>query len=292
MEPAPARLDVLKTPKLFVNGCFVRTESGRYRKMETPEGQFHANVPLASRKDLRDAVRAARKVQPGWFGSSAFLRSQILYRAAEMLESRSASLTGELERSGSGPDEARNEVEASIGRLVYYAGWCDKLESVFGSPNPVAGALENQTRLEPTGVVAALAPETPRLLAPVTLASATILTGNAVVLVLPPNSAPPSLSLGEVFATSDLPAGIVNLLTGDPAELAPVLASHMDVNALIDATGDPEIASLTRAGSAANLKRTANWELDSRDWFESTAATPYRCLDATEYKTIWQTSGV
>ena len=220
-----SRLPVKKTYKLYIGGAFPRSESGRTYEAE---GQ---NVARASRKDVRDAVRAARGAQPGWAGATAYNRGQVLYRVAEMVETRVAEFA-EL-------CDGRDEVERSIDRIVWYAGWADKLPQVLGGSNPVAGPYFNFTVPEPTGVVAVLAPEEPPLLGLVTRLLPPLVGGNAVVAVASENRPLAAIELAEALATSDVPGGVVNLLTGNHAELAPVLASHMDVNA-IDLAGAPE----------------------------------------------------
>jgi len=290
----PARLPVLKTYKLSIGGKFPRTESGRYLVAKSPTtGDHLANYCHASRKDFRDAVTAARKAQPAWAAHSAYLRGQILYRAAEMLEGRATSLADELARStGQSPAEARAEVDATIDRLVYFAGWTDKIAQVFGTVNPVASPHFNFTTPEPTGVVAIVCPDACPLLALVSLAAPALLGGNTAVVVVSQDFPLPALTFAEVAATSDLPGGVLNILSGLRAELAPTLASHRDVNALVDGSGDAEISTVLRQGSAANLKRFASPDLDPADWFGEKGADPYRILDTLEFKTVWHPIGL
>ena len=253
-----------------------------------------ANYCHASRKDFRDAVVAARKAQPGWAAASAYLKGQILYRAAEMLESRAAALATEL-CSSTGIDQrgARAEVEATVDRLVYYAGWSDKFQQVFGSVNPVASSHFNFSTPEPTGVVGIACPDSPSLLGLVSLLAPAILGGNSVVALASEKFPLPAITLAEIIATSDVPAGVINLLTGEREELAPHFATHMDVNAIVDGSGDAEIERIFREGSATNLKRVANRsQKKPADWFREEAQDPYRILDTIEVKTAWHPIGV
>ncbi|MCB1066218.1 MAG: aldehyde dehydrogenase family protein [Verrucomicrobiae bacterium] len=293
--PATKRLAVLKTYKLYIGGKFPRTESGRTMiATDAKTGEHLAHYCYASRKDLRDAVRAARSAQSGWAGTTAYLRGQILYRMAEMLESRRACFITEL-RQGSGISEAKatEEVDASIDRLVWFAGWTDKLSQIYGSVNPVAGSYFNFTTPEPTGVVGIFAPDSPALLGLVSTMASTILTGNTCVILASETSPLPAISLAEALATSDLPGGVVNLLTGKRAELTSWLAEHMDVNAIIDASGDSKLAAILQAGSATNVKRFASHACaKASDWFGETGRDPYRILDTVEFKTAWHPIGV
>ena len=225
-----------KTYKLYINGEFPRTESGRFYAVTGKGGELLANACRGSRKDLRNAVAAARKAQGGWSGKTAYNRGQILYRIAEVCESRAAELADELRRQGSTAAEARKEVERVIDRWVYYAGWSDKYTQIFGSVNPVAGPYYNFTVPEPTGVVGVVAPEQPALLGLVSRIAPALVGGNTVVAVTSESRPLAAITLGEVFQTSDVPAGVINLISGIKSELVPWLASHMDVNA-IDTTG-------------------------------------------------------
>jgi acyl-CoA reductase-like NAD-dependent aldehyde dehydrogenase len=263
-----SRLPVKKTYKLFVGGAFPRSESGRTYEAE---GQ---NVARASRKDVRDAVRAARSALPKWAGMTAYNRGQVLYRLAEMIEARSA----EFAELSSG----REEVERTVDRVVWYAGWADKLAQVLGSSNPVAGPYFNFTVPEPTGVVAVLAPEEPPLLGLVSRVVPALTGGNVVVAVASEAHPLAAIELAEALATSDVPAGAVNLLTGHTDELAPWLASHMDVNAL-DLTGvDGASAELERA-AAQNVKRVVRGQPDSQ--------SPWDIASFLELKTVWHPVG-
>ena len=287
------RLDVRKTYKLYIGGNFVRSESGRYLPAQSASGAPLDNVCLASRKDLRDAVAAARKAADGWAKRTAYLRGQILYRAAEMLQSRAGELEHEITRStGADLDPARREVALAIDRLVYYAGWTDKYPQVFGGVNPVASSHFNFTVPEPTGVVAVLAPDEPALLALVSLVAPVILSGNAAVVVASDKFPLPAAAFSEILATSDLPGGVVNLLTGRRQDLAPHIASHMDINAVVDGTGLPEVGAKLQGGIALNLKRYARHWLSAEDWRTAKAEDPYWILDTTEFKTAWHPIGL
>jgi acyl-CoA reductase-like NAD-dependent aldehyde dehydrogenase len=264
-----SRLPVQKTYKLFIGGAFPRSESGRTYEAE---GQ---NVARASRKDVRDAVRAARGAQPKWAGATAYNRGQVLYRVAEMIETR----IDEFAELCTG----REEVERSIDRIVWYAGWADKLPQVLGGSNPVAGPYFNFTVPEPTGVVAVLAPEEPPLLGLVTRLLPPLVGGNAVVAVASETRPLAAIELAEALATSDVPGGVVNLLTGQHGELGPVLASHMDVNAidLCGADGDgPELERL----AAENVKRVVHGRADVQ--------SPWEISSFLELKTVWHPLGL
>ena len=287
------RLEVRKTYKLYLGGQFVRSESGRIVPATDASGAALDNVCLASRKDLRDAVTAARAATGGWAKKTPYLRSQILYRAAEMLESRAGEMAREIGRStGAAAPEAEREVRAAIDRLVYYAGWTDKFAQVFGSVNPVSSPHFNFTTPEPTGVVAVLAPDEPSLVALVSLVAPVVLSGNAAVALGSDRFPLPGLVWGEILATSDLPGGVVNLLSGRRADLIPHLAGHMDVNAVVDGTGLAEVAAKLQGGMATNLKRYAGHALDREAWFSAQAEDPYWILDTVELKTAWHPIGL
>ncbi|AEW96163.1 MULTISPECIES: aldehyde dehydrogenase family protein [Streptomycetaceae] len=291
MSAAGTRLSVFKTYKLFVGGKFPRSESGRVYEVTDAEGTWLANAPLASRKDGRDAVVAARKAFPGWSGATAYNRGQILYRVAEMLEGRREQFAAEVAAAeGVSRDEAAALVDAAVDRWVWYAGWTDKIGQLAGGANPVAGPFFNLSTVEPTGVVAVLAPRRSSFLGLVSVIAPVIATGNTAVVVTSERSPLPALSLGEVLATSDLPGGVVNLLSGKAAEIAPHLASHADVNA-IDLTGaDAELARELEVAAADNLKRVLRPAAGGTDW----AADPGtgRMLAFTETKTVWHPTGV
>ncbi len=288
----PARLDVRKTYKLFIGGAFPRSESGRSYPVTGRRGALLAHAARASRKDARDAVLAARKAFPGWSGATAYNRGQVLYRVAELLEGRAAQFADEgVKTAGVGPAKAAQQVAAAIDRWVWYAGWPDKISQISGAANPVAGPYFNLSVPEPTGVVAVLAPAEPSLLALVSVLAPVIATGNTAVLVASEQAPLAAISLAEVLATSDVPGGVVNVLTGYTAELAPVLAAHMDVNA-IDLTGaDPAARADLERAAADNVKRVfpAGPDGVARDW----AATPGlgRMLAFLETKTVWHPIG-
>jgi acyl-CoA reductase-like NAD-dependent aldehyde dehydrogenase len=288
-----SRLDVRKTYKLYIGGKFPRSESGRYLPAKSPRGEHLDNFAHASRKDFRDAVTAARAAADGWSKATAYNRGQILYRAAEMLQNRAAELVSEIARStGSSAARSRREVVAAIDRLVHFAGWTDKYSQVFGSVNPVASPHFNFTTPEPTGVVVVLAPDKPSLLALVSLVAPVILSGNTAVAIASEKFPLPAATFAEILATSDLPGGVVNILTGKRAELAPHVAGHMDVNAIVDGTGDSELGAKLQSGTAINLKRYANHSLPSGDWFAVKAEDPYWILDTIEFKTAWHPIGL
>jgi acyl-CoA reductase-like NAD-dependent aldehyde dehydrogenase len=283
------RLDVRKTYKLFVGGKFPRSESGRSYEVSDSKGCFVANAAMASRKDARDAVVAARKAFAGWAAATAYNRGQVLYRVAELLEGRRGQFVEEV-AAGEGLSRSKAEaaVDAAIDRWVWYAGWSDKVSQVAGSANQVAGPYFDFSVPEPTGVVAVLAPQDSSLLGLVSVIAPAIVTGNTVVAVASELRPLPAVTLSEVLATSDVPGGVVNVLTGRTAEIAPWLASHMDVNA-IDLAGAPEgTATELQVAAADNLKRVLRPE--RTDW----TATPGlgRLLHHLETKTVWHPVGV
>lgn len=284
------RLAVLKTYKLAIGGKFPRSESGRVLAAKSAGGTHLANYCQASRKDFRDAVVAARKAQPGWAKASAYLRGQILYRAAEIAEQRRDELIAELDRAS--VRRAAQEVTLTIDRLVHFAGWTDKFVQLFSTVNPVATPHYNFTAPEPTGVVVVLCPDMPPLLALVSLLVPAILSGNTVIVLASETVPLPAITFAEILATSDLPGGVVNILTGTRAELVPHIAAHMDVNALIDGSEDPAIAPAARAGTPQNLKRYAARQLRPADWTTSRAEDPYWILDTVEMKTAWHPMGL
>jgi len=290
-----ARLKVLKTYKLYIGGKFPRTESGRTMTAQhATTGEHLAHYCHASRKDLRDAVVSAKSALPGWSAATSYLKGQILYRAAEIIEGRAAGFSTEIaDLTGVSTAAAAAEVEAAIDRLVYFAGWTDKYAQVFSSVNPVASSHFNFTFPEPTGVVGILAPDTPSFLALVSLIAQVILTGNTSVVIASETAPLPAISLGEALATSDIPGGVVNLLTGKRAELAPWLAGHMEVNAIINASGDQKIHAILQTGSGDNLKRVHSHALASpNDWYGEAAKDPYRILHTVEHKTAWHPIGI
>jgi len=288
-----SRLQVQKTYKLYIGGKFVRGENGRVLPAQGRNGEILANYCRASKKDFRDAVVAARAAFPNWSKQSAYLRGQILYRAAEMLEMRRTELQDELARAnGTRASTSSSEVTETIDRLVHYAGWTDKFAQVFGSVNPVASSHFNFTTPEPTGVVVALCPDEPALLGLVSLVAPVILSGNCTVVFPSTTNALAALTFSEIIATSDLPAGVINVLAGDRAELAPYFASHMDVNAIVDASGDEQIARELQKGGELNVKRYARRELTTAQWRGREAENPYWILDTVEMKTAWHPIGL
>ena len=283
------RVDVRKTWKLYIGGAFPRSESGRSYVVDDAKGKFWANASHASRKDARDAVQAARSAFGSWSGRTAYNRGQVVYRIAEVLEDRREQFEAELRTAeGITTAKARTHVDASIDRLVWYAGWADKIAQVVGGANPVAGPYFNHSAPEPTGVVAVVAPKAP-LLGLVSVVAPVIVTGNTTVVVASEAHPLTSITLGEVMATSDVPGGVVNVLTGPQAELAPWLASHMDVNGL-DLTGvtDAELARNLEIQAAENLKRVR------RPGLEDLLSSPglERMTTFLETKTVWHPMGV
>jgi len=277
------RLPVAKTYKLFIDGAFPRSESGRTFPVHGPDGTLLANAARASRKDLRDAVRTARAAQEGWAARTAYNRGQVLYRVAEMLEGRRAELATLLSDTGLATEAAEEEVDASIDRWVWYAGWSDKVHHVLGTVNPVAGPYFNFTVPEPTGVVGLVASGRPALLGLVSRLVPAIVGGNAVVVVTGGDASLVAVTLGEVLATSDVPAGVVNILTGERSELLPWLISHLDVNA-VDLTGaDDDLEAEVVAGAAANVKRVVFGDVEEE--------SPYAIADFLEMKTLWHPIG-
>lgn len=285
------RLRVQKTYKLFIGGKFVRSESGRVAAAESGGGVI-ANFARASRKDFRDAVGAARSALAGWSKQSAYLRGQILYRAAEMLEMRRPELEAELARAAGKNGKATDEASLTIERLVHYAGWTDKFSQIFSSVNPVASSHFNFTMPEPSGVVVVLCPNEPPLLALVSLVAPVILSGNTAVVVTSATRPLPALTFSEIIATSDLPGGVINLLSGNPTELAPHIASHMDVNAIVDASGDATVSAALQQGGGYNVKRYVARDLKPAEWRSEAAENPYWILDTVEMKTAWHPIGL
>ncbi|MFB7594152.1 aldehyde dehydrogenase family protein [Streptomyces sp. NPDC056160] len=283
------RLSVFKTYKLYVGGKFPRSESGRVYEVSDAEGNWLANVPLASRKDARDAVVAARKAFGGWSGATAYNRGQILYRVAEMLEGRREQFVREVAGAEglSGP-KAAAVVDATIDRWVWYAGWTDKIAQVTGGANPVAGPFFNLSSPEPTGVVAVLAPQESSFLGLVSVIAPVIATGNTAVVIASEKSPLPALSLGEVLATSDLPGGVVNVLSGRTAEIAAPLAAHQDVNAIDLAGADESLAKELEIAAADNLKRVLRPQ--PVDNWSATPGTD-RMTAFLETKTVWHPTG-
>ncbi len=276
-------LPVLKTWKLFIGGQFPRTESGRhYTPMQN--GNPLANVCLASRKDLRNAVVAARAAQGSWAARSAYNRGQILYRIAEMLEGRYDQFRTELQLQGLSAAAAKTEVRLAIDRLVYYCGWCDKYQQIFSSVNPVSTDHFNFSVLEPTGVVVVVASENQPLLGLVSLVTPIIAGGNSCVVLASESKPLSSITFCEVLNTSDLPPGVVNVLTGNPAELAEHFAKHMDVNAIAFDRDDPSMLTGIQQRAASNVKRVKSYAID---WTLAESASPWFIHDFSEIKTTW-----
>ena len=287
---AHGRLAVRKTYKLFIGGAFPRSESGRSYAVSSPDGEFLANAALASRKDVRDSVKAARAAVGKWSGATAYNRGQILYRIAEMLEGRRAQFVDEVRSSGADGDP-ESTVDAAIDRWVWYAGWADKVAQVYGNANPVAGPFFNLSSPEPTGVVGIVAPQESPLLGLVGVLAPAIVTGNTAVVLAAEDRPLPAISLAEVLATSDLPGGVVNLLTGRVAEMAPWLASHMDVNALdLAGVGDPKLAADLERSAADNLKRVIRPAEGPVDWYADPGLS--RLTPFLETKTVWHPKGL
>ena len=284
-------LPIRKTYKLFVGGEMVRTESGRYDPVLSPKGKLLANVSRGSRKDVRDAVQKARAAQPGWAGKTAYLRGQILYRMAEMLEGRAPSFEALLRESrGLPPAAARREVRAAIDRLVHYAGWSDKYGALLSTVNPVASSYFDFSLPEPMGVVGIVAPDVPDLLGLVTHLAPVLVAGNAAVVLVSERYPLASLELAEVLATSDLPAGAANLISGRKEELVPHLARHMDVNALADGGGDAALSRAIAEDAAVNVKRVVRRA--PRDAFAEDAQGLDFVEAFVEIKTTWHPVGV
>ena len=279
------RLNVKKTYKLYVGGKFPRTESGRNYQLTGKRGGVLANVSQAGGKDVRNAVVAARKAQGGWARNTAYLRGQILYRVGEMLEGRRGQFVDELVAQGRTPAAAKKEVAAAIDLLVHYAGWSDKYQAVFSSVNPVASPHFNFSVPEPTGVVAVVAPESSGLLGLCSVVAPVLVGGNSSVVLASRDRPLCAVTLGEVLNSSDLPGGVVNLLTGFADELLPVMSSHMDVNALLVCSDDAEVAALARGNAAENVKRVV--VRPDAPLKES----PYHVLDFQEIKTTWHPVG-
>ncbi|GMV76952.1 MAG: aldehyde dehydrogenase [Chitinophagaceae bacterium] len=279
------RIAVLKTYKIYIGGQFPRTESGRYYTPFNKTGKPLANMCLSSRKDFREAVVAARNAFGGWSARAAFNRGQILYRIAEMLEGRKAQFIDELLQQGATKEQAENEVNISIDRLVYYAGWCDKYQQLFSAVNPVASSHFNFSVPEPTGVVSIIAPQQTSLLGLVSVIAPVIAGGNTCVVLASESKPLCAITFAEVINSSDVPGGVVNVLTGKVAELAKYFADHMDVNATIFCENDIDTKKLIQDKSALNVKRVFFY--DDVKWNVADAENPYFILDTQEIKTTW-----
>jgi acyl-CoA reductase-like NAD-dependent aldehyde dehydrogenase len=283
------RIDVRRTAKLFIGGAFPRSESGRSYEVSDHAGKFLANAALASRKDARDAVTAARAAFPKWSAATAYNRGQVLYRVAELLEGRREQFVSDVRTAeGASARRAAAEVSAAIDRWVWYAGWTDKFGQVIGSTNPVAGPYFDFTVPEPTGVVAIIAPTQSSLLGLVSVLAPVLASGNTAVLIASELRPLPAVSLTEVLATSDVPAGAVNVLTGSTVEIAPWLASHADVNALdLAGVADADLATRLEADAAETLKRVVR--PTAEDWSADPGLS--RLTRFVEFKTVWHPVG-
>ncbi|HVK97062.1 MAG TPA: aldehyde dehydrogenase family protein [Flavisolibacter sp.] len=282
---ANKRVEVLKTYKIYIGGQFPRTESGRYYTPTNAAGEILANVSLSSRKDFRDAVVKARAAFKGWAGKAANNRGQILYRMAEMLEGRKAQFIEELIKQDVNKVQAQREVNLSIDRLVYYAGWCDKFQQIFSSVNPVASSHFNFSVPEPTGVVAAIAPQDTSLLGLVSVIAPIIAGGNSCIILASETKPLCSITFAEVINSSDVPGGVVNILTGKPSELYSHFASHMDVNTVIYCGNEAEVQKEMQVKASENVKRVIVYK--NVNWFSDKGQSPYYILDAQEIKTTW-----
>ncbi|MEY3426290.1 MAG: hypothetical protein RL679_1648 [Bacteroidota bacterium] len=279
-----SRLEILKTYKIYIGGQFPRTESGRYYSPADKKGKPLGNICLSSRKDVRNAVVAARKAFGGWSERTAFNRGQILYRIAEMLEGRREQFISELLVQGSSKVAAETEVARAIDRIVYYAGWCDKYQQILSSVNPVASSHFNFSVVEPTGVVGIVTPQESALIGLVSLVMPVICGGNTCVVVASENLPLCAITFAEVLNSSDLPGGVVNILTGTNLELNSVLATHMDVNAVVYGGNDTEALKSIQESSVLNVKRIIP---QRKDWMESNAQDLYLISDTQEVKTTW-----
>ena len=285
-----SRIDVLKTYKIFIGGKFPRTESGRYFHMKNTKGDLLANMCLSSRKDFRNAVVSARKAQESWANATTLNRGQILYRIAEMMEGRKSQFIEQLQSTGSTLSTAKKEVVISIDRLIYYAGWSDKFQQIFSTVNPVASNHFNFSTLEPTGVVSIIAPNENPLLGMISLIAPTIVGGNTAVILASATNPLVAISLAEVINTSDVPAGVVNVLTGDREELLPQFASHKDVNSIIYCGNKKEELKVVEEMATENLKRVSTYR--RKNWKQGNSQSPYFIEKCQEIKTIWHPTEV
>jgi aldehyde dehydrogenase (NAD+) len=283
------RLPVTKTPKVYIGGAFVRSESARTFKVSGADGAFFGNIPQCTRKDLRNAVEAAAKAGPGWAKRSPYNRAQILYRLAEMLEARNAELVASLVQFGARQADAARGMSVAVDRLIHYAGWADKYEQLIGSVNPVASSHFNFTVTEPMGVVGVIAPDSPPLLGLLSMIAPVIACGNTVVALASQKVPYPSILLGEMLATSDLPGGVVNILTGFRKELVPTFATHAHIRAVYAAANDEE-RKVLRLGAAASVKRVRFVDR-APDWLGDSAQGLGAIRDFVELKTIWHPIG-
>jgi acyl-CoA reductase-like NAD-dependent aldehyde dehydrogenase len=286
-----SRLPITKTPKVYVGGAFIRSESARTFPIKDAAGSFFANIPQCTRKDLRNAVEAAAKAGPGWARRTPYNRGQIIYRLGEMLEARKADMADALLVGGASRPAAAREIAATIDRLIYYAGWADKYEQVLGNVNPVASPHFNFTVTEPMGIVGLLAPEEAPLLALVSLIAPAITSGNTVVALASTAQPYPAIVLGEMLATSDLPGGVVNLLTGFRKEMVPTFATHSHLRAIAGVASADERKAL-KLGAAESVKRVKLTKAEEpADWFSDKAQSLYDLRDHLEFKTTWHPIG-
>ena len=283
------RLPITKTPKVYAGGAFIRSESGRTYTLKDAKGAFFANIPQCTRKDLRNAVEAAAKAGPGWARRTPYNRGQILYRLGEMLEARGAELVESLTAFGARKADAARGVAVCVDRLIYYAGWADKYEQVLGNVNPVASPHFSFTVTEPMGVVGVIAPDSPPLLGLLSLIAPVIVSGNTVVALASEKFPYPAILLGEMLATSDLPGGVVNILTGFRRELVPTFATHTHLRA-ISAVAGPEERKQIKLGAAESVKRT-HFADAGADWPGEAAQGVYAIRDFLEFKTTWHPIG-
>ena len=286
-----ARLPITKTPKVYVGGAFIRSESGRVTALHDARGKFFANIPQCTRKDLRNAVEAAAKAGPGWAKRSGYNRGQILYRLAEMIEARAAEMARAIALGGAKDVDAAREVSASIDRLIHYAGWADKYEQVLGNVNPVASPHFNFTVTEPMGIIGVIAPDEAPLLGLVSLIAPAITSGNVVVALASRAQPYPAIVLGEMLASSDLPGGVVNLLTGLNSELIPTFATHEHIRAISGVANAADRKQL-RLGAAESVKRVRLQKAeDAPDWSGEHAHGVHEIRELIEFKTTWHPIG-
>lgn len=285
------RIPVTKTPKVYVGGAFIRSESARTFPLKDAAGAFFANIPQCTRKDLRNAIEAAAKAGPGWARRTPYNRGQIIYRLGEMLEARRADMADALAIGGASKAAAAKEITATIDRLIYYAGWADKYEQVLGNVNPVASPHFNFTVTEPMGIVGLLAPDEAPLLALISLLAPAITSGNTVVALASSTQPYPAIVLGEMLATSDLPGGVVNLLTGFRKEIVPTMATHTHLRAIAGVANADERKTL-KLGAADSVKRVKLSKAEEPvDWFSDKAQDLYALRDHLEFKTTWHPVG-
>jgi len=282
---ATKRLKVLKTYKIYIGGKFPRTESGRFYEVSNKKGEKLANMCLSSRKDFREAVIAARVAFGDWSGRAAFNRGQILYRIAEMMEGRKQQFIDEIIQQDTTAAEATKEVTMAVERLIYYAGWCDKFQQVNSSVNPVASSHFNFSVPEPTGVVSIIAPQQDSLLGLISMIAPVIAGGNTCVVLASHHKPLSAITFAEVVNSSDVPGGVINIITGKLAELLPYFADHMDVNAIISSLPDHDHNEMIRDKAVLNLKRVINW--NRKIWVSDESQSPYMIMDTQEIKTTW-----